>query len=209
MVADSNPEGFRGGLKKLADQWYEGHGKERRLRKNFTLVMLDMLRLSRKTGIWPERDVIKYIRSAIAIDGLIARFAPTFSVGRYLEVVCDHYLKWEARRALFSYDRLVNWSSSGGHLMRDGALRAASFLNRVATGELPARAEIGRAAGETDNMRRLHVVQLAAVVLTVSLLMTVTGERAQFGLNLFTAQVVFIVATVTMLLRTIYRLAEI
>jgi hypothetical protein len=28
---------------------------------------------SRETGIWPERDVIKYIRSAIAIDGPVFR----------------------------------------------------------------------------------------------------------------------------------------
>ena len=82
---DSDAEGFREGLKRLADEWYDLRGRERRLRKNFTLVMLDMLRLSRATGVWPERDVIKYIRSAIASDGLITRFAPQFDIGEYLE----------------------------------------------------------------------------------------------------------------------------
>jgi ubiquinone biosynthesis protein len=207
MDADSDPQAFREGLKRLSDEWYERQGKERRLRKNFTLVMLDMLRLSRKTGIWPERDVIKYIRSAIAIDGLITRFAPAFNVGRYLEMVCDHYLTWQARRALFSYDQLVNWSSASGHLVRDGSFRAAHVLHRVASGQWPARAELGGAPEETDATRRLQAVQLAAVVFTVSLLITLTQEPARFGVNLFTAEALLVVAAVLFLLRTIRRLA--
>ncbi len=91
--AGSDPDGFKDGLKRMADTWYDLQGRQLQLRKNFTLVMLDMLRLSRATGIWPERDVIKYIRSAIAIDGLITRFAPGFDVGRYLATVCDRHLR--------------------------------------------------------------------------------------------------------------------
>ncbi len=63
---DADPQRFRTTLAELSQEWYEGEGTETVFRKNFTLVMLDMLTLSRKTGIWPERDVIKYIRSAIA-----------------------------------------------------------------------------------------------------------------------------------------------
>src|SRR5882762_8957463 len=96
---DSDTQRFRNGLKRLGDGWYEMSGKGRRLRKNFTLVMLDMLRLSRATSIWPERDVIKYIRSSIAIDGLITRFAPGFDVGHHLEMVCNSYLKWQVRKS--------------------------------------------------------------------------------------------------------------
>lgn len=197
---------FREGLKKLADEWYGMRGKDRRLLKNFTLVMLDMLRLSRKTDIWPERDVIKYIRSAIAIDGLITRFAPGFNVGQYLEMVCDHYLKWEARRAMFSYDALVGLSNSSGRLMRDGAFRAANFLHRVATGELSARAEIGGSSEETHHTLSLRAIHLAAIVFAVSLLITIAGERVQLGVNLFTAEAVLIAATAMILLRTIRRL---
>jgi ubiquinone biosynthesis protein len=44
---------FREGLKQFAETWYETAGRERRLRKNFTLVMLDMLRLSRRRQVHP------------------------------------------------------------------------------------------------------------------------------------------------------------
>src|SRR5207244_12545821 len=90
--ADTYSTEFRAGRKSLATSWYDNASQVRHLRKTFTQVMLDMVRLSRQTGIWPEREVIKYIRSAIAIDGLITRFEPTFDVGEYLESVCRHWL---------------------------------------------------------------------------------------------------------------------
>jgi len=199
---------FREGLKRFADGWYEMSGKRRRLRKNFTLVMLDMLRLSRATSIWPERDVIKYIRSSIAIDGLITRFAPGFDVGHHLELVCNNYLKWQVRKSLLAYGTLVAWAGSGEHMMRNGGFRAVSFLRRLATGEMPINADVSRAGSREDEALRSRTVQLGAVVFAVSLILAVTGERVQLGVNLFTAEVVLIIGAATMLLRTIHRLSE-
>jgi ubiquinone biosynthesis protein len=205
MDPNSDVEGFRSGLRTLAGEWYMMEGKTRRLLKNITLVMLDLLQLSRKTGVWPERDVIKYIRSTVAIDGLITRFAPAFDVGKYLEMVCDRYLKWQVRQELFAFETLVEWSSSSGHLMRDGPLRAATFLQRVARGEVPAYAELSTVTEESNRTRR-RAAQMAAVVLSVGLLMTLTGESVQFGVNLFTAEALLMTAAATMLLKTIRRL---
>lgn len=206
---ESDVQKFRNGLKRLADGWYEMTGKQRRLRKNFTLVMVDMLRLSRATSVWPERDVIKYIRSSIAIDGLITRFAPGFNVGHHLEVVCNSYLKWQVRKSLLTYSTLVGWATSGEHMMRDGAFRAASFLHRTATGEMPISGDVGRAGSQDDEGLRSRTLQLGAVVFGVSLLIAVTGERVQLGVNLFTAEVVLIASAAMMLLRTIRRLSDV
>jgi hypothetical protein len=189
----------------LAGDWYMVEGKVRHLRKNITLVMLDLLKLSRQTGIWPERDVIKYIRSTVAIDGLITRFAPAFDVGKYLETICDRYLKWQGRQELFAFDTLVDWSSSSGHLIRDGALRAVTFLDRVATGEVLSHAALSTAGEGRDSTQR-GALQLAAAVFALAVLMTVTGEAVQVGMNLFTAELVLMAAAITMLLRRIRRL---
>src|SRR5258708_1176186 len=129
--AGSDPDGFKDGLKRMADTWYDLQGRQLQLRKNFTLVMLDMLRLSRATGIWPERDVIQYIRSAIAIDGPITRFAPGFDVGRYLATVCDRHLRQEAWMLLLSPERMVEWTSAAGSLAHDGGARGAGWLERM------------------------------------------------------------------------------
>jgi len=204
---DSDVEAFRDGLKRLADDWYEMRGRERRLRKNFTLVMLDMLRLSRATGVWPERDVIKYFRSAIASDGLITRFAPQFKVGRYLEQVCNRHLKWQAWGALLSYEALVGWSTSGSQLLRDGALRGASFLHRLATGELPARAEVDGVPAYAGAPERLRALQLAGAVFGLALLVVLTSESPVLGMNLFTAEALLMTTTTLLLLRALRRLA--
>jgi len=200
---DSDAQRFRNGLKHLADGWYETSGKQRRLRKNFTMVMLDMLRLSRAANIWPERDVIKYIRSSIAIDGLITRFAPGFDVGHYLEAVCDRYLKWQVRKSMFTYNTLVGWASSSEHMMRDGAFRVAAFLQRIATGEMPIGGDSSGTGMQGDRRQRQRTVQLGVVVFGVSLLMAITGERIQLGVNLFTAEVVLMASAAMMLLRTL------
>jgi ubiquinone biosynthesis protein len=205
LDADADMEGFRRGLQTLSGEWYMMEGKQRRLLKNITLVMLDLLKLSRKTGIWPERDVIKYIRSAIAIDGLITRFAPTFDVGQYLEMICNRYLKWHGRQDLFTFDALVDWSSASAHLLHDGTLRAVALLDRVASSEIQAVAK-GRAAAAESDSARWQAVPTAGLVCAVALVMTVTGEPVQFGVNLFTAEVALMAVAATRLVRTIYRL---
>jgi ubiquinone biosynthesis protein len=205
LDTNADTEGFRRGLHTLSGEWYMMEGKERRLLKNITLVMLDLLILSRQTGVWPERDVIKYIRSAIAIDGLITRFAPTFDVGQYLEMVCNSYLKWRGRQDLFGFDALVDWSSANAHLLHDGALRAVALLDRVASSERQTVAGGGAATVENASTRR-QAVQMAGLVCAVALLMTVTGEPVQFGVSLFTAEVVLMAVAATRLVRVLYQL---
>jgi hypothetical protein len=198
-------DAFREGLKRFADDWYELRGRDRRLRKNFTLVMLDMLRLSRRTQVWPERDVIKYIRSAIASDGLITRFAPAFNVGQYLERVCNRHLKWRSLGELLSYEAALGWSAAADGLLRDGALRGTGALRRLAAGELPARAEAGPPAGGDAAARR--AVGLGATVFGAALLLVLTGARPPLGANLFTAGALVAAAAALLLLRTVCRLA--
>lgn len=197
---------FRDGLKRFSDAWYERDGRQSRLRKNFTLVMLDMLRLSRATGIWPERDVIKYIRSSIAIDGLITRFAPGFNVGQYLETVCDRYLRQEARRTLFTRRRLVSWADASSHLLRDGAFRASAALSRLVDEQPPPRPETAYTNRESPAALRSRAVGLSATAFAVSLLLAVAGEPGELGWNLTTAGAGVALAALAMLVRTLQRL---
>jgi len=205
--SENSPTRFREGLKIFAETWYETAGRDRRLRKNFTLVMLDMLRLSRRTGVWPERDVVKYIRSAIAIDGLITRFAPSFDLGQHLQAVCDRHLRWSARRELFTYDSLLDWAISGERLVRDGPLRVSDFVGRLTAGELDAEASYAGAAAGGEEVLRQRAVQLGVVVVAVALGMTWAGERLELGINIFTAELLFFAVVTVQLLRTVRRLA--
>ncbi len=74
--------------------------------------MLDLLIISKNNGVWPQRDVIKYIRSAIALDGLIKTFAPSVDIGRHLEQACERHIKWDSVKTLTSSSVVIG--SLGG-----------------------------------------------------------------------------------------------
>ena len=198
MDANSDILGFRKGLQEFADEWYEARGDHKQLRKNFTLVMLDMLRLSKQTSIWPERDVIKYIRSSIAIDGLITRFAPDFNVGAYLASACERYLR-QAKMARLSPTALVDWSYASSRLIRDGGYQAMSLLHRLAN----VRPE-SRYRGSVDKAGR-RVSQLSGFTLMVTVLLLLTDEPVRIGFNLFTAELGLLSVVAALLAHTLYR----
>ena len=206
--ADANPVRFRRELAELSQEWFEGEGTETVFKKNFTLVMLDMLTLSRKTGIWPERDVIKYIRSAIAADGLITRFAPGFIVGRYLEEVCQRWVAWETRRASFGYESLAALAASSGRLAEDGAARAFAALERLTSGDMLARVDIATTASRDGRMTRRTLRLTGVVVAFVALFELAAGPaRGPLGLNLFTAEAALMTGALLVLADSVRRLA--
>jgi ubiquinone biosynthesis protein len=128
---NADPQGFRRGLKEAASGWYGNDEGQSRLRKSITSIMLELLVLSRENGIWPQRDVIKYIRSAIALDGLIKTFAPGVDIGRHLEQACERHIKWDSVRNLVSPEVLTGWFGGYAHIVQDGFLRAFSVLRRA------------------------------------------------------------------------------
>lgn len=187
MDERSDPAAFRAGIKRLSDKWYKGGEDDPSLQITTTMVMLDMLMLSRQTGIWPQRDVIKYIRSAIAIDGLIRQFAPHFDVGNYLAIACRRYLSWHARKSLLSHDALINWSKASAELMRSGAFRFSTFLERI--GEASAQ----QSAARPRHRGRRRGARFAAIGLSacaVGVLAFTTNDSFALGLNLFTSQLI-------------------
>jgi ubiquinone biosynthesis protein len=203
--SDADPWAFREGLAAMSEGWYDRSGSSVGFKKNFTLVMLDMLMLSRKTGIWPERDVIKYIRSAIAVDGLITRFAPGFSVGRHLALVCQRWMTWEVRRAALSYDSLMGAAMSNGHLIESGAARMTTVLRRFAEGDMTARLSFTQPADASGALRR-QALRLVGMVIGIAALIQLSGGTPQVGVNLFTAEMLLMVSAVGMLVRSVRKL---
>ena len=205
--ADSDPTSFRAILAEMSQSWYEGEGSQTIFKKNFTLVMLDMLTLSRKTGIWPERDVIRYIRSAIAADGLITRFAPGFNVGRHLEEVCQRWVTWESRRAALSYESFGAWLASSGHLAESGAARVSTLLRRVAEGEMTAQVDVTTGPDRDGRLRR-RTLRLAGVVVAITALVELTASEPQLGVNAFTIELLLAGSAFVMLVDAVRKLAS-
>ncbi|HEX3555647.1 MAG TPA: AarF/UbiB family protein [Thermoanaerobaculia bacterium] len=201
----SDVEGFRSGLVELSRDWYDLEGGNKRLRVNFTRVMTDMLQLSRRTEVMPERDIVKYIRSAIAIDGLNLRFEPDFHVGRHLEQECGRFLQWQQVQSALSDDNLLAWSGLGPRLLSEAPARAFGLFDRLVRGELAMRADLG--GGDPRAAMRSRAMSLSLMVLSLAVLMELTGEPVAFGLNLFTAEAALIAAGLGLLLPILRRLA--
>ncbi len=204
---NADPAAFRTGLDRLALDWYQSRGGERRLVVNFTRIMGDMLVLSRRTGVLPERDIVKYIRSSIAIDGLVTRFEPDFHVGEYLALSCSRYLLWQGRRARYAPERLLDFSAASGKLLRDGPERASRLLERLAAGELPIHRAADDGAGGEDSRLRGRALQLAGAVFVVALTLAAAPPEAPvLGFNLWSAQWLVLAAAGTSLAGTLRRL---
>jgi ubiquinone biosynthesis protein len=163
----ANPNGFRAGVQSAADAWYGDRANERRLRKSITSIMLDLLLISRDNGVWPQRDVIKYIRSAIALDGLIKNFSPGVDVGRHLEEACERHIKWDSFRMLTSSSVWVGMLGALSALIRDGYLRALAVLRRPNKSSFTTQPHFG--AGTKVSRTVNTVLQLGWVVFCLSL----------------------------------------
>jgi predicted unusual protein kinase regulating ubiquinone biosynthesis (AarF/ABC1/UbiB family) len=102
--------------------------------------MLDWLNLSKESDVWPQRDVIKYIRCSVVMDGLIKRLDPDFDVGAALAKAAHGHLEASVRRNVFSYERVFEALSSGSELVMAGPTALRTAVNNVAKAlELPAQ----------------------------------------------------------------------
>jgi ubiquinone biosynthesis protein len=164
MDSRSMPTVFRARLREMARDWYIKDGDDVDLRKSITAIMLELLTLSRATSIWPQRDVVKYIRSAIALDGLIKSFAPGFNVGRHLESVCDRNLHLHSLRALMMPISVLGWLEASSRLAQDGVSRTLTLIGRydVATGR--------RVTSANRHPAGLTVVRISIFALLASIL---------------------------------------
>jgi hypothetical protein len=170
LDGNADPHSFRRGLKRVAASWYNGESGQSRLRKSITTIMLELLVLSRESGIWPQRDVIKYIRSAIALDGLVKTFAPGVDIGLHLEQACERNIKWDLMRNLVSPEVLTGWFGGYAHLARDGFLRAFAILRHTGTERVPGAISTGENPPRKNGKHRGAVLQLAWVALCLAMM---------------------------------------
>jgi predicted unusual protein kinase regulating ubiquinone biosynthesis (AarF/ABC1/UbiB family) len=154
--SETQKRAYREGLTELAADWYQPIEGQQRLTKSFTLVMLEMLALSHRTGIMPDRAVTRYLRSAMATDGLVKRFAPGLDVASELEAGCRRYLTSLLLKDFFSFETMASWSAL-----------AEAFFKQAMTGGDRARPAAGtgkpRRAAAARQPRGRRALRLALV----------------------------------------------
>jgi len=198
---DSDIPAFRRGLDEALDRWYERDRDTPAMLQNYTRVMLDMLQLSRETGVWPTPDVIRYIRSVITADGLVTRFAPRLDVARFLRSVCEDTLERELWRELFTVEQLAHATVRGA---RFATTLPATVLTLMRQSWAPPRdrAAPDNESGDPDGTSS-RLLPLGALALTAAVVTVLPGVEPELGWNLFTASLATVVAAATMGLASI------
>jgi predicted unusual protein kinase regulating ubiquinone biosynthesis (AarF/ABC1/UbiB family) len=77
------------------------HGQVR-FRVSITITMRDLLTAARNYGALVDGEMIKYIRSTVLVDGVVARLAPGFDLARTLRNVVEEYLFEQSRKKVLS-----------------------------------------------------------------------------------------------------------
>jgi ubiquinone biosynthesis protein len=205
LDADSDTRRFRRELDDLGEEWFRREPGGRRLEKtrSYTEIMLDTLRLSRRLRILPHPEAMRYMRSVITIDGLLARFAPDLDRDKTLERTSAELLEKTSASALFSFDRWVDWLWAGARLMRDGPSRLDRALE-----QLERRVGSRRRSGprRQDRKRRsgARALQLGIAAVVAALLVVLFDEAPRLGLNLFTAELAMLTGALALLVRELF-----
>jgi len=193
----SDVAGYRRGLADHFPSWFDLDLDRPVLRTSFTRIMLDMLRLARRTDLVAGPDTLRYLRSVITAEGLIARFAPSFDVGDYLEIICENELRDQEWRDWLSPATLAEWAAGGAHLL---SLAPSAVNDRIRNDD--DEHDHQRDGGAPDDDRRALQWGLAALMFSV---VAVIGGDPSPGVNLSSAGLAASVAAATMFLYTVRR----
>ena len=105
MITDgADVEGMRRRIGEMTRTWYTQpfiNGKVR-FRVTVTKAMMDLLEICRNYGVLVDREMIKYIRSTVLVDGLVTRLAPGFDIAGALRHAVESYMIEESKRKILS-----------------------------------------------------------------------------------------------------------
>lgn len=101
---DADLEGMRLRIAEMARTWYvePAIGGRVRFRISVTAAMMDLLTVCRDYGVLIDREMIKYVRSTVIVDGLVSLLSPGFDIAGALRTLVEEYLIEEASRKIFS-----------------------------------------------------------------------------------------------------------
>ena len=197
--------GFRRSLQALGKKWYaDGSGSPRRL-VSYSVMMIDMMHLCRKHDVLPHGETLRYLRSVVTADGLIARVAPEVHVDEKLERYCSDLFASESLRTAFSANRVIESWAAGSRLLSDGDERLDRLL---------AWAERDGAEGQEEprapRRSRRHepgseALALAGLLAVTAGLLVLDPVPERLGLDLFTAELLLLAAASLFFLRSILR----
>src|ERR1700753_1335211 len=104
-----------------------------KFRVSVTTTMMDLLMICRNYGVLVGREMIKYIRSTVLVDGVVSRLAPGLDLAPVLRKVGEEYLFEQSRRKIFSEGGAISMLADLAVWMKTGPpsiVRALELFER-------------------------------------------------------------------------------
>ena len=169
----TNLPGFRRGLERYSHTWYRepAVGGVPHFSRSLTTAMLDLLTLCRSHGLLVDREMIKYIRSLILVDGLVTRLAPGLDLAPHIRRVCEDFLAREARVKMASPSAVLTFLAdlSGWLLAGPGRMLQAIDLLERRQVRVQTRSVREPSAAEGMRIRALWLASIWVVLAVVVL----------------------------------------
>ena len=135
VTPDADLAGMRRRIAEMASAWYVEpavHGQVR-FRVSVTIAMMDLLAVCRNYGVLVDREMIKYIRSTVLVDGVVSRLAPGLDLAHALRDVVEEYLLEQSGKKVFSAGGAISLLTDLAIWMRTGPtsmVRALELFER-------------------------------------------------------------------------------
>jgi predicted unusual protein kinase regulating ubiquinone biosynthesis (AarF/ABC1/UbiB family) len=180
LTPDADLEGMKKRIQELALTWYEQpaiHGKVR-LKVSITVAMRDFLMICRGYGVLVDREMIKYIRSIVLVDGVVSRLAPDFDLALVLRHIVEDYLFEQSRKKFFSSAGVTSMLADAAIWMRGGPPSMLRALERFERRKVTLRVRHAPAKIDREPLRARAFAGAAVWALTVVFLALGGGASA-------------------------------
>jgi ubiquinone biosynthesis protein len=155
LTPDADLKGMRQRIGEMCPNWYlepADHGRVQ-FRVSITTAMMDLLTVCRNYGVLVDREMIKYIRSAVMCDGVITRLAPQLDMAGSLRHVTEEYLFERSRRKIWSTGGAIAFATDLAIWLKTGPASMVRALDLVERRQMTVKA---RSLPQPDRQRTLR-----------------------------------------------------
>jgi len=196
LTPDVDLEGMRRRIAEMARTWYVEpavRGKAR-FRVSVTVTMMDLLTAARTYGALVDGEMVKYIRSTVLVDGVVARLAPGLDLAQTLRNVVEDYLLEQSRGKFFSAGGAISLLTDMAVWAKTGPASMVRAFERLERRQVNLRT-FSKPDPDADQPLRVRIFSGAAVwALTVAYL-SLGGAAASMRDSFFWAIVVKVFVT--------------
>ncbi|MCU1329841.1 MAG: hypothetical protein JWN34_5211 [Bryobacterales bacterium] len=208
LTDNADVEGMRRKIAEMSRTWYAQPfiNGQVRFKVTVTKAMMDLLEVCRTHGVLVDREMIKYIRSTVLVDGLVTHLAPGFDIAGALRRAVENYMIEESQRKVLSPGGMLSFLTDVTVWMQSGPTSMVRALDQFERRQIVFRASVSQPPRKQD-AAVLRLYATAATLVITILFLTLTNGWPDFARLTFSAyiSVAFVTSWSLWLLTSLWR----